>query len=194
MRSPIFSRPGKTQAEPIVWMNGSRQWLSCARLHPWEHEGIGIRVRTLRPPQVNRVADGLGDRDKAVIGATIAVLAFDFLALQPTTPRAIDDREYTAAVASPSQAEEFTRPEGTEARDQEDGAVAYPVKTSQQLSVHLDRKNRLVGLLDLGNDSLASDISLQDLLVNGLRQSSFDEIAHMVNNRVRVFLGGQPVE
>jgi len=32
------------------------------------------------------MAHGLGDRDKAVIGATIAVLALNFLALQPATP------------------------------------------------------------------------------------------------------------
>jgi hypothetical protein len=91
-------------------------------------------------------------------------------------------------------AEELAWPEGTEARDQEDGAVSDAVKTCQQLGVHLDGKNRLFGLLNLGNDGLASDISLQDLLVNGLRQSGFDQIAHMVNNRVRVFLRGQPVE
>jgi len=129
----------------------------------------------------------LWDRDKAVIGATIAVLALNFLALQPATPRGIDDREYTTAVASPSQAEEFTRSQGAEARDQEDGAVPDAVKTCQQLGVHVHRKNRLVGLFDLGNEGLASDVSLNNLLVNGLRQSSFDQIAHMVNNRVRVF-------
>src|SRR5690348_6294382 len=149
----------QTQAQPIVWMNGRRQWLSCTRLHPWKHEGISIRVRTVRPPQVNRLAYGLGNRDKAVIGATIAVLALDFLALQPTTPRRVDDREYTAAVASPSQAEQLARPESAEARDQEDGAVPDAVKTCQQLGVHLDGKNRLIRLLNLGNDGLAGDIS-----------------------------------
>jgi len=69
------------------------------------------------------MAHGLGDRDKAVIGATIAVLALDFLALQLATLRGIHDREHIAVVASPSEAEEFTRLEGAEARDQEGGAV-----------------------------------------------------------------------
>ena len=69
-------------ADDFKWMNRRRQWLSRTRLHPREHEGIGVRVRTPRPPQVNRLAHGLGDRDKAVIGASVAVLAFDFLALQ----------------------------------------------------------------------------------------------------------------
>ena len=124
-------------------MNGRRQWLSRTRLHPREHEGIGIRVRTPRPPQVDRLAHGLRDCDKTVIGAPIAVLALNFLA--SATPRGIDDREYTAAVASPSQAEEFTRPEGAEARDQEDGAVPDAVKTRQQLGLHLNGKNRLFG-------------------------------------------------
>lgn len=75
------------QAQPIVWMDRCRQYLSRTRLHPREHEGIGIgiRIRTSRPPQVNRLAHGLGDRDKPVIGTSVAVLAFDFLALQPTT-------------------------------------------------------------------------------------------------------------
>src|SRR5262245_20499713 len=63
----------QTQAQPIVWMNRCRQWPSCTRLHPWEHEGISVRVRTPLPPQVNRLTHGLGDRDKAVIGASVTM-------------------------------------------------------------------------------------------------------------------------
>ena len=50
--------------------------------------------------------------------------------------------------------------EGAETGIQEDRAVTDAAKTSQQLCIHLDGKNRLVGLFDLGNDGLASDISL----------------------------------
>src|SRR6266851_7237761 len=153
----------QAQAQAIVRMNRRRQWLSRTRLHPREYEGACVRVRAPRPPQINRLAHGLGDRDKAVIGASVAVLALDFLALQPATPRGIHDSEQSAGVASPGQAEELARPQGAETGNQEDRAVTNDVKTSQQLSVHLDGKNRLVGLFDLGNDGLARDISLQDL-------------------------------
>jgi len=81
----------QAQAQPIVRVNRRRQWLSRTCLHPREHEGACVRVRAPRRPQVNRLAHGLGDRDQAVIGASIAVLALDFLAPQPPTPRAIHD-------------------------------------------------------------------------------------------------------
>lgn len=154
-------------------MNRRRQRLSGTRLHRREHKGIGVRVRAPRPPQVNRLAHRLWDRDKPVIGTPVAVLAFDFFALQPATPRGIHDSEDIAGVASPSQTEEFARPQGAETGNQKDGAVTDAVETGQQLGVHLDGKNRLVGFLDLGNDGLARDISLQDLLVHGLRQGRF---------------------
>jgi hypothetical protein len=98
--------------------------------------------------------------DKPVTGAAVAVLALDFLALQLATPRSIHDSEHITGVAPPSQAEKLAWPQGAETSNQENGTVADAVKTGQQLSVHLDGKNRLIGLLDLGNDGLASDISL----------------------------------
>src|SRR5271157_1220015 len=109
-------------------MNRRRQCLSRTRLHPREHKGAWIRVRAPRPPQVNGLAHGLGDRYKAVIGASVAVLALDFLALEPPTPRSIHDSEQSAGVASPSQAKELARPQGAETGNQEDGAVTNAVK------------------------------------------------------------------
>src|SRR5258708_14049208 len=41
----------QAEAQPIVRMNRHREWLSCTRLHPREHEGMDVRVRAPRPPQ-----------------------------------------------------------------------------------------------------------------------------------------------
>jgi hypothetical protein len=48
----------------------------------------------------------------------------------------------------------------------------------------------------LGNDGLARDISLQNLLVYSLRQASLDQIAHLINNQVtnRILGLGEEVE
>jgi hypothetical protein len=61
----------------------------------------------------------------------VTILAFDFLAQQPATPRGIHDREYIAGVASPSQAEKLARSQRAETRHQEDGAVTDVVKARQ---------------------------------------------------------------
>ena len=58
-------RPGR----PLIAGTATPSPSSCSRLH------------RLRPSQVDPLTPRLGDRDKAVIGASIAVLASDFLAL-----------------------------------------------------------------------------------------------------------------
>src|SRR5260370_36540012 len=98
----------------MVWVNGVCTILSRMILLSRKDGGVGVWLGCPRPPQVNRLAHGLGDRDKAVIAASVAVFALDFLALQPATPRCVHDSEHIAVVASPSQAEELTRSESAE--------------------------------------------------------------------------------
>ena len=107
------------------------------------------------------------NRNPAVIGAPIAVLAFDLFRLKLSAPSRVHDLKRRALVGAPGQPEDFAGAERTERGDEKDGAVAGRPKTGQQFDIPLYRQNRFFAFLDLRDHGLARHVAFENILVEG---------------------------
>jgi len=124
------------------------------RLHPREHEGAASGFGHVARHKSIAFAR-LGDRDKAVIGASVAVLALEFSALQPSRARGIHDSEQIAGAATPSQAESSLDRKAQKQAIRKMARSRMPSRPASSLAYISTGRTGLVGLLDLGNDGLA---------------------------------------
>src|SRR5437588_9931462 len=126
---PSLFETGQAQPQPIIRKHGLIQRLAPAPPDSGKHECVLLGAPALSTPFVDRPAHCFRNRNPAVIGAPVAVLAFDLFRLKLAAPSRVHDLIRRALVRARCQPEALAGAERTERGDEEDGAVAGRPKT-----------------------------------------------------------------
>src|SRR5438132_13528882 len=97
---PSLFETGQAQPQPIIRKHGLIQRLAPARPDSGKHECVLLGAPALSTPFVDGPAHCFRNRNPAVIGAPVAVLAFDLFRLKFSAPSRGHDYIFMALVGS----------------------------------------------------------------------------------------------